>query len=148
MEVPRLRVELELQLLAYTTATPHPSRICNLHHRSWQHQILNPLSKARDQTRNLVVPSWIHFCCTTTGTLKYTLFFKNYLLLQEYVSKVIFFQVINTSYLLFCIFKYIGMHIKNDFMCKQKITKLPKCPISQKQLRIFLKENHTRNFSR
>ena len=35
MEVPRLGVELELQLPAYTTATEtwDPSRICDLHHR-------------------------------------------------------------------------------------------------------------------
>ena len=34
MEVPRLGVELELQLLAYTTAiaTPDLSTICDLHH--------------------------------------------------------------------------------------------------------------------
>ena len=34
MEVPRLEVEWELQLLAYTTATAaqDPSRICDLHH--------------------------------------------------------------------------------------------------------------------
>ena len=38
MEVPRLGVALELQLLANTTATatPYPSRICDLHHSSWQ----------------------------------------------------------------------------------------------------------------
>ena len=36
MEVPRLGVGLELQLLAYTTATAmkHPSHICDLHHSS------------------------------------------------------------------------------------------------------------------
>ena len=36
MEVPRLGVKLELQLPAYTTATatPEPSRVCDLHHRS------------------------------------------------------------------------------------------------------------------
>ena len=47
-----LGVELELQLLAYATATAIPdlSRIYDLHHSSGQHQILNPLSKARDQT--------------------------------------------------------------------------------------------------
>ena len=28
-------------------------------HSSRQHQILHPLSKARDRTRNLMVPSWI-----------------------------------------------------------------------------------------
>jgi len=61
MEVPRLRGELKLQLLAYTTttATQDPSSVYDLHHSSRQHQILNPLSKARDRTRNLMVPSWI-----------------------------------------------------------------------------------------
>ena len=50
MEVPRLRVERELQLLANTTATamPDPSHVCDLHHGSQHHWILNPLSKARD----------------------------------------------------------------------------------------------------
>ena len=33
-----------------------------------QRQILNPLSEVRDRTRNLMVPSWIYFCCATTGT--------------------------------------------------------------------------------
>ena len=70
MEVPRLGPKLELQLLAYatTTAMPDPSCICYLHDHSRQHQILNPLSKARDQTLNLMVPSWICFCCAMTGT--------------------------------------------------------------------------------
>ena len=47
MEVPSLRVELELQLPAYTaaTATPGPSGV------SGQRWILNPLSKARDGTK-------------------------------------------------------------------------------------------------
>ena len=41
MEVPRLGVELELRLPAYTTATamPDPSRVYNLHHSSWQCRI-------------------------------------------------------------------------------------------------------------
>ena len=49
-EVPRLGLELELQLLAYTTAavTWDPSRICDLYHSLWQHRILNPLIEARD----------------------------------------------------------------------------------------------------
>ena len=52
MEVPRLGVELELQQLAYTTATaiPDPSQICDLCHSLWQCQILKPLSEARGQT--------------------------------------------------------------------------------------------------
>ena len=68
MEVPRLEVKSELQLLAYATATQGPSCICGLHHSSWQCQTLNPLSEVRDQTRNLMAPSQIHFHCTTTGT--------------------------------------------------------------------------------
>ena len=60
MEVLRLGVEWELQLLAYATvsATQDPSRICDLHHSSRQHQILNPLSEARDGTRVLMDASW------------------------------------------------------------------------------------------
>ena len=52
MEVSRLGVKLKLYLLAYTiaTATQDPSHDCNLHHNSQQHQILNPLSEARDRT--------------------------------------------------------------------------------------------------
>ena len=42
MDVPRLGVELELQLPAYTTATvkQDPSHICDLHHNSWKHRSL------------------------------------------------------------------------------------------------------------
>ena len=55
MEVPRLRVDLELHLLAYTTATAmqDPSYVCDLY-ISWQYQILSSLSKSRDQTRVLM----------------------------------------------------------------------------------------------
>ena len=40
----------------------------DLHHNSQQCWILNPLSEARDQTLNPMVPSQICFHCTTTGT--------------------------------------------------------------------------------
>ena len=53
---------------------PDLSHACNLHHSSWQHQILNPLSEARDQTHNLVVPNWIHFHCATMGIPLYPTF--------------------------------------------------------------------------
>ena len=70
MEIPRIGVELELQLPAYATATATSdlSHICNLHHSSQQHQILNPLSEARDGTHNRMVPSWICFHCAMMGT--------------------------------------------------------------------------------
>ena len=50
MAAPGIGVELELWLLACTTATAtlDPSHICDLHHSLWQPQISNPLSEARD----------------------------------------------------------------------------------------------------
>ena len=70
MDVPRLGVEWELQLLAYSTATATGdlSHVCDLPHSSWQCRIPNPLSKAKDQTCNLMLPSRIHFGCATMGT--------------------------------------------------------------------------------
>ena len=61
IEVPGLGGKLELQLPANTTATVtwDPSHICNLHCSSRQHQILNPLSKARDGTCILGDTGWI-----------------------------------------------------------------------------------------
>ena len=49
---------------AYATAiaTPDPSFSCDLHHSSWQHPILNPLSGAQDQTCNFVDASCVCFC--------------------------------------------------------------------------------------
>ena len=60
MEGLRLVVKLELQLQAYATAvaTLDPSHILNLQYSLQQHQILTPLSEARDQT----------FICTHTHT--------------------------------------------------------------------------------
>ena len=56
--------------LAYTTvsAMPDLSHIFELYHSSRQHRILNPLSKARDGTHNLMVPGQIHFRCAMMGT--------------------------------------------------------------------------------
>ena len=48
MDIPRLGVKLELQLLA--TAMQDLSCVCDLHHSSWQCWVLNALNKARDQT--------------------------------------------------------------------------------------------------
>ena len=57
-KVPRLGFESELYPLAYDTATATPdlSCVCNIHHSSWQRWFLNPLSKAKDWTCNLMVP--------------------------------------------------------------------------------------------
>ena len=63
MEVPRLGVKLELQLLTYATATAmqDPSRIFDLCHSSWQCWILNPLSESRDRIHILMDISRVHF---------------------------------------------------------------------------------------
>ena len=60
MEVPRLGVESELQLLTYITATvmPDSSRVCDPQHSSWQQ--VNPLSETRDQTCDLIDTSRVH----------------------------------------------------------------------------------------
>ena len=60
MEIPRLGVESELKMPAYTTvtATQDPSRICDLHHSLQQPWILNPLSKATDRAHILMVTMW------------------------------------------------------------------------------------------
>ena len=90
MEVPRLGTELELQLPACTTATAmsDPSLICDLHHSSWQCQILNPLKGPEMEPAS----SWIlveflttelqqellrcqlQFYCQKPGTLWFLLF--------------------------------------------------------------------------
>ena len=62
VEVPRLGVESELQLPAYSTAPamPDPSHICDLHLSSRQRHILKPLSKARDP--NHVLMDTVQIC--------------------------------------------------------------------------------------
>ena len=68
MEIPRLGIESELQLLAYTTAMaiPDPNRIFDLCQSSWQCRILNLLYEARDQTYVEFLTGW-----ATTPSLDY-----------------------------------------------------------------------------
>lgn len=69
MVVPRLRVECELQLPAYTGATAtresshilQPSIACG-------NQILNPLSEAWDQTLILMDANWVLYALSHNGT--------------------------------------------------------------------------------
>ena len=58
MKFPRLEVESELQLSAYTTAT-------GMWDLRGQHRILNPLSEARDPTLSLMDTSTVR---ATVGT--------------------------------------------------------------------------------
>ena len=94
MEVPRIGVELELQLLANATATAtlDPRRVCDLHYSSWQYQILNPLIEACI----LMDASWIRFHCATSGTPMIILFY------------FILFYFILFYFILFCLFVFQG----------------------------------------
>jgi len=67
-ELPRLGVKSEPLVYTTGTATPYLSCVYDLHHSSQQHQILNPLSEAKDRTCHLMVPSRICFHCATMGT--------------------------------------------------------------------------------
>ena len=69
VEVLRLGVKSELQLLACTTATATQdlSHDGDLHHRSQQHQILNSLSESRVQTQILMDTSQVLYCWAMTG---------------------------------------------------------------------------------
>jgi len=63
MEVSRLMVESELQLLPSTTAAAmqDPSLDFDLHHSSRQRQILHPPSQARDLIHILMDTRWVCF---------------------------------------------------------------------------------------
>ena len=72
-------------------------------HSSWQHQILNPLSEARDQTCNLMVPSLIRFHCTTMGTPRFLHFMVKACFLLYNTTRVLFriivlFRIPNTCF--------------------------------------------------
>ena len=84
MEVPRLGVELELQLpdCATATATLDPSHIRSLCRNSWQRWILTPLSRARNQACFLTDTSPVRYHWATVGTP--SLFF-----IEEYLTKII-----------------------------------------------------------
>ena len=90
MEVPRLGVGSELQLLAYATATADPSQICNLHHRLQQCRLLNPLSKARDWTFILMVTSWIHYSWATMGTPVHSILLRLFVFLKYPLRLLLF----------------------------------------------------------
>ena len=70
MEVSRLG----LNRICSCRPTPQPQQCqiwdasCDLHYRSWQCRILNPLSKAKDWTCILVDTSWVRYYWATMGT--------------------------------------------------------------------------------
>ena len=115
MEIPGLGVQSELQPLAYTTATAtqDPSCIWDLHWSSWQCWILNPLSKARDWSCNLMVTSQICFHCTTMGTPLWLLsiFFSFAWVFSNliYISEMAFFEFIFFEFTKFLEFVHLWL---------------------------------------
>ena len=59
MEVPRVGVELELQLPAYTKLQPRGTRAASATHATAHRWILNPLREAREGTHILMDPSQV-----------------------------------------------------------------------------------------
>ena len=97
---------------------PDLSRVCNLHHRSWQCWILNPPSEARDRTRNLMILSQIHFRWATTGTPAFSL------LLNKFCWSIVDFQ---TCVTLRCTaksirYKYTYIHFFSNYFPMYVIT--------------------------
>ena len=76
MQVPRLGLKSELQLLAYTTAAAMPdlSCICDLCCNLWPHQILNPLSEAKDGIHILMDTRRLLNLLSHTGTPSFLIF--------------------------------------------------------------------------
>ena len=109
MEITRLGVQSELQLPAYTTATATSdlSCICNLHHSSWQCQILNPLNEARDRTPNLEV--LVGFISTVPQQeLPLILFL--YFQFQWFVSYHFLFFPLRLFFFFFGLFIFLVLH--------------------------------------
>ena len=114
MEVPRLEVKLELQLPAYTTATAtwDLSHSCNLRHSSWQGQILNPLSKARDLTWVLMDCSQVRYCWATTGTLATCFsFIYTYIYIHIHICIYMCICIYICIYMYMCIYMYIYVYM-------------------------------------
>ena len=126
MEVPRLGIESELQLPAYTTATatPDPSHVCDLHHGLWQCRILNPLSETGDWTLILMMTSWfvttesqwefpILWCFECCFTFKYkTLLIQCKLLYIEWVKNKVL-QYSTENYIRYPVINHNG----NKYEC-------------------------------
>ena len=95
MEVPGLEVESELQLPTYAIATADPSCVCDLLYSSWQCQILNLLSEARDQTHVFMDTSWVHCCWAMMETPSFSLFFFFWSILSFYFLIILIHIYIN-----------------------------------------------------
>ena len=127
MEVPRLGVELELQLLAYTAATAKqdPSCMCDLHHSLWQHWIPNLLSEAKDGTWILMNTSRTGFCWAMMGTSVFSfIVIKKYRMENSPTKLVLSVQFNSVKYR-----HSVGKQVSRKFSsCKSKLYTYEKTP--------------------
>ena len=127
MEVPRPGVESELQLPSYTTATAtrDPSRICDPHHSSQQHGILNSLSRARDRTCVFMDTSQVcnPLSHNSNSTLRYCCFIMlcQFLLYSQVTQSYIY------TYILFLIISSIIFYSKRFIYSSLCYTVGPHC---------------------
>ena len=131
MEVPRLEVKLELQLLAYAKATAMWDLSCV--HSSWKCCIPDPLSKARDWTRILTDISQICFHWTTIGAPSYL--FKLYFCYQ-YLADLYICQI-----LIFILFYFIFLSFCHFLGCSHGIWRFPKQKTKNKKRGYVFKWN-------
>ena len=110
MEVPKLGFELELQLQAYATTTAmwDNSHICNLHHSSWQCQILNPPSEARDQTHIPMDTSQAHNSLSPNRNFCFLIIF---IIKVQFIYNVVAISAVQKSdpviYICVCVYIYV-----------------------------------------
>ena len=99
---------MELQLPVYTTATATRDLglICDPHHSSWQHQILNLLSKARDQTCIFMDTSLVHYHWATTETPFFIIF--NVKWVNFMYSKIL--RMISINRFIYLNFRFFFLH--------------------------------------
>ena len=121
MEIPRLGIEPELQLPACATALPDLSHICDLHHSSWQCQLLNPLNEARGQTQILMDTGLVRFHWAITRTPTATPYFR-LLILCVLWSIAVDFDVVRFAY--FCCCLWFWCHIKKKIIAQSYVITL------------------------
>ena len=76
----RDRIRATAVSLHHSHSSARSKRVCNLHHSSWQCQILNPLSGGRESQGSpldLMNTSQVCYCRTTMGTLRKLLYVKS-----------------------------------------------------------------------
>ena len=90
IEVPRLGglIRAADTGLHHNHAMPDQSHVCDLHHSSWQHQILNPQSEARDQTAT----SWILVRFVSTAPQRKV---SSYFFFKELFGRLVLFAFTN-----------------------------------------------------